>query len=100
MLIISSVLHVKKSKERRVDFSVAILFVVKRSGGGINVFQSCCGRIRARAKKDCNVSVPRILVVMSRTVTALFAASRVSVAILFVVILSGGEINVFQSYLG
>lgn len=75
--MLSSVLHVKKSKERRVDFSVAILFVAKWFGGEINVFQSCCGRIRASAKKDCNVSVPRILVVMSRTVTALFAASRV-----------------------
>ena len=47
------------SKERRVDFSVAILFVVWLPGGERNVFQSCCGRIRARAKKDHNVSVPR-----------------------------------------
>ena len=47
------------SKERRVDLSVAILLVVWWPGGERNVFQSCCGRIRARAKKDHNVSVPR-----------------------------------------
>ena len=70
------------SKERRVDLSVAILLVVCWPGGERNVFQSCCGRIRARAKKDHNVSVPRKFTLRfhvsysnSLTVTALFAAS-------------------------